>query len=89
MIATSGSSDSFFVSVDGQPAMTWHVLQGGDTWVWDVLTDRLFSDERDSSNPNVYHFDVGPHSIEFIQRESGVKLDRLVLSKDLDFTPGE
>ena len=89
LIATSGSSDSFFVSVDGQPAMTWHVLQGGDTWVWDVITDRLFSDERNSSNPNVYHFDTGTHSIEFIQRESGVKLDRLVLSKDLDFTPGE
>ena len=86
--ADCGSSDSFFVSIDGGDAMAWHIKQTEQgAWAWDVVTQRAFNDVRDASNPNVYHLEAGVHSIVFSQREDGTRLDKILVTNDKQYVP--
>jgi len=83
-VSNDATSDSFFVSVDGQTEMVWHTKLGGQgVWTWDVVSDRAVDDPRDASNPQHYWLEAGFHSLTIRQREDGTKLDNIVITNDL------
>lgn len=87
-ISNKPGSESFFVSIDGQPDMVWYTrLSSGGVWTWDVISDRSYSDTRDNSNPKVYHMEAGVHTLKIRQREDGTKLDTIVITNDINVTP--
>jgi hypothetical protein len=80
VISNDNASNSFYVSVDGGSDITWHTKQGGqETWTWDVV--------KDASNPLVVHFEAGMHSLTIKQRENGTKIDRILITNDMDYVP--
>ncbi|MGD8701156.1 MAG: hypothetical protein PVH26_01880, partial [Desulfosarcina sp.] len=87
-ISNNTSSDSFFVSVDGGTEMTWHTKAGGqDVWTWDVVSIRNANEPRDASNPKRFWLEAGAHTFMIKQREDGTKLDRLLITNEIGFTP--
>jgi hypothetical protein len=83
-ISNDTTSDSFFVSVDGQTEMVWHTKLGGqDVWTWDVVSYRDVDDPRDTTNPQIYWLEAGFHSLTIQQCEDGIKLDNIVITNDL------
>ncbi|MEJ2157364.1 MAG: hypothetical protein P8X96_18700 [Desulfobacteraceae bacterium] len=90
VFATDGGSDSFYVSVDGSDQLAWHTKQSeSDRWTWDVVSLRRASDDRNASNPLVYHLEAGLHTITFEQREDGTRLDRILVTNKLSLTAVE
>ncbi len=84
-ISNDSTSDSFFVSVDGQAELVWHTKLGGQgVWTWDVVSDRTIGDPRDASNPQQYWLEAGFHSLTIRQREDGTKLDTVVITSDFN-----
>jgi len=69
--APSGSSDSFWVTVDGQPTggLQWATLQN-TTYATDSVND-----QGSASDPALVLLDAGPHTVEVIHREAGTRLD--------------
>ncbi len=67
-------SDSFFVTVDGQPS---------DGYLWDsgVSTDfrRDNVSDRGGANPVIVDLSTGEHTVTFHQREDGTRLDSVTL----------
>jgi hypothetical protein len=90
IMANNGNDDSICASVDDSEAVVWHTRQGGvETWTWDVVSIRQAGEEvLDTSHPNAYWLEAGTHSIEFSQREDGTKLDRILITNDLQYIPG-
>jgi hypothetical protein len=89
-ISNDGASDSFFVSVDGQAEMAWHTKPGGqDVWTWDVVSLRTPDDLRDPDAPERYRLAAGPHTLKIKQREDGTKLDRILITNQVDLTDPE
>lgn len=85
--APSSSTDSFFVSINGEAEQVFHVygapsppvsvFQAG--WTWQPITvDGVVR----SAN-----FSPGLHTISFRVREAGTLLDRLIVSSDPEFVP--
>lgn len=91
VIAPDSGQDSYFVSVDGGPEEIFHVHGSptpdisafSETWVWRKMLQTV------NGEPRSFSLSAGSHSIRFRSRESGPKLDRIVLSSDPDFVPGD
>jgi hypothetical protein len=89
-ISNDTSSDSFFVSVDGQEDMVWHTKHGGqDIWTWDVVSigDAFAPDY--APNPMHFRLEAGIHTLRISQREDGTKLDRILITNQTDLTNPE
>ena len=50
-------------------------------WIWDQVGDRKVSD------PVIYYLEPGEHSLIIKQREDGTKIDRILITNDLEFVP--
>lgn len=72
-IASSISDDSFFVRSDGVLIQNPWNVPVSSTWQWNKITELSLGN--------------GAHTVEFRHREDGAKLDRLILTTDLAFTP--
>ncbi|MDX2417948.1 MAG: hypothetical protein QNK19_10860 [Xanthomonadales bacterium] len=84
-ISNDSTSDSFFVSVDGQAELVWHTKLGGQgVWTWDVVSDRDVDDPRDATNPQVYWLEAGFHTLTIKQGEDGTRLDTIAITNDLN-----
>ncbi len=68
--APTATSDSLFISIDDQPALTWNLTQGR-TWHWDAV-------------PAPFTLDAGPHTLTVRGREAGVGIDKLFITDDPD-----
>ncbi len=89
-ISNDIASDSFFVSVDGQDEMVWHTRRGGqDIWTWNVVSLRNFDDPRDTVSPEQFRLMAGPHALKIKQREDGTKLDRILITNQVDLNNPE
>jgi hypothetical protein len=73
-LATSGSTDSFCFQLDGQPIDQWAVPTNAN-WQWNVVED------------NTYTLSAGNHTIKFRYRETNTKLDKVLITSDLNFVP--
>jgi hypothetical protein len=90
VIANDSASDSFFVMMDGGQALTWHTKKGETgTWTWDVVSKRNYDDERDASNPLSYRLEAGTHTLRIQQREDGAKIDRILITDDMEYSVEE
>ena len=72
--ASNGSSDSFWVKVNGNPA-------GG--YLWDVLQNTSYQqdyvNDRNGADPVEVTLDKGPNSVAVYLREDGTRLERIEL----------
>jgi hypothetical protein len=80
VLASSGNSDSFFVSVDRGTFSLWDTTRSQD-WVWDQMSD------RNASDPVVYKLQTGNHTLIIKQRETGTKIDKILITNHLEFIP--
>ena len=88
ILAESKEDDSFYVSVDNGEEFIWHTYRTLDgPWRWDTISAREPNDVRDTSNQLVFNFEAGQHTITIEQREDGTKIDKLLITNDLDFQP--
>ena len=81
VMASHGGSNSFFVTVDDGTRLTWALPPTGKTWVWDRV-HALGEAEAE------FFLESGEHTLVIAQREDGTRLDRLLITDDLDFVPG-
>lgn len=80
VIAASEKDDTFFVQIDGGFYNTWNVEIGG-SWHWDVVNNRGRVD------PVIFSLKEGRHTVKIVLREDGVKLDKMLLTNDLNCIP--
>jgi arylsulfatase A-like enzyme len=80
VIAASEEDDTFFVQIDDGFYNTWNI-EIGNSWHWDVVNNRGRID------PVIFSLKKGTHTVKIVLREDGVKLDKMLLTNDLDFVP--
>jgi hypothetical protein len=80
VLAPNGTSDSFYVSMDGGAESTWDTTIS-TKWVWKKVS------HRDGANPVTYNLSAGKHTLVFKRREDGAKLDEFIITDDLSFKP--
>ena len=78
--ALDGRDNSFFVQINDNLDNLWEV-ETGDYWYWDKVTD------RDNLDPVRFILKSGVHTIKIKLREDGTKLDKLLLTNNVDFVP--
>jgi hypothetical protein len=85
----NGSDDSLWISIDGDTTTTAAgnakrnngALQGTD-WIWTGNYD-----SPGSGRMHVYVPSEGTHTINLFLRESGLKIDKLLVTTDVNFAP--
>jgi hypothetical protein len=78
--ATNKRDNSFFVQVDDNMDNLWEV-ETGASWHWDKINN------RDILDPVWLILTPGVHTIKIMLREDGTKLDKLLLTNNVDFVP--
>lgn len=77
-------TNSFFVRVDGGAEMIWEIHKL-DVWDWDRVSSRGTGGYTNPQiDPVVFHFKAGKHTIVIGNREKETRLDRLVITDDLN-----
>jgi hypothetical protein len=83
VLGATTSDDSFWVRVDALPWTKWNDLVG-TTWHWLPVYN------SDAAKAVVqYNLAPGNHTLEVAYREDGARLDRLLVTNDLGFTPSD
>ncbi len=80
VIAESSGSNSFFVSMDDSVEQTWDLTQSA-AWLWDPVS------ARGGSDPSVFYLNAGYHTLRIAQRETGARVDRILITSDLNYQP--
>jgi hypothetical protein len=83
--------NSFFVSADGGPQDVYYAAEDnwGD-WQWTQVNGLGGSGgEPRTLDPRLFTLSQGSHTIVFRERDRYTKLDRVILTKDLNFVPTE
>ncbi len=78
VLAPSGESDSYYVSLDNQPALTCDVAQVSADWQWDRARDRV-GGRVVKTAAATFELSAGEHVLRWRNREAGTRLDVLVL----------
>jgi hypothetical protein len=73
-IAPNSASDSFYVTRNGALLKKWSAPVS-TTWKWSKIAK--------------FSLSAGTVNLAFRQREDGAKLDQIILTTNLDFTPGQ
>ena len=82
-IAPTAQDDSFWIRVDGGPWRVWHGISLGSRWHWVDLETAA-----GSRLPLLADLAAGGHVLELAYREDGARLDRLLITDALGYTPG-
>jgi hypothetical protein len=82
VIAPTTSADSFWLIMDGGTPIMWNDITPGSTWHWASAHD-----SNHSSQLVQLGLAAGDHILQVAYRESGAKLDRLLITSDNTFTP--
>ncbi|MBN2458120.1 BNR-4 repeat-containing protein [Candidatus Woesearchaeota archaeon] len=77
VIAPNGTDDSFYVEIDDSGDKLWD-MQSCSVWQWDIVSD------RGQEDPVKFYLTEGEHTLKVKKREDGAKLDKLVVTDDLD-----
>jgi hypothetical protein len=54
-----------------------------------VVSQRNVNDDRNASNPLVYHLSAGTHTLTVKQREDGARLDKILVTRNLSTTAAD
>jgi hypothetical protein len=81
--ADAQTPSSFFLTLDQDPALVWEFSNDraaltSETWQWQQALQQ--------TTPVIF-LAAGQHTLTLQHRQAGVKLDRLLLTNDLDFVP--
>jgi hypothetical protein len=79
-LSSSGTDNSFYVSVDNSESIRWNTKVGED-WIWDPMNS------DNASLPIIFYLDEGTHSLIIKQREDGTKLDKILITNDIEYLP--
>jgi hypothetical protein len=82
VIAATNEDDSFWVRVDGGAWVNWNDIALGGSWHWATVTNDASSDTAVLVN-----LAAGAHTISFAYREDGARLDRVLITNDLNLVP--
>ncbi|MBN1286999.1 MAG: PKD domain-containing protein [Anaerolineae bacterium] len=84
VLAPDGSSDSFWVSLDGGAEIKWFV-DNTTTFAWDRVMNQDIGQD-----PVIIELTAGTHSLAFRTREDGVKIDVIDITNELSssYVPG-
>ena len=80
VLAPNGYDDSFYVSMDGGADALWATTRS-TTWVWDKVSNDKVAD------PVFYTLSTGKHTLTIKQREDGTKLDKFIITDNLNLKP--
>jgi hypothetical protein len=81
-IAPTDSDDSFWVRIDGGTWINWNDIAPGSSWHWANVEN-----DAASNAPVLANLTAGAHTISFAYREDGAKLDRVLITNDLNLVP--
>jgi hypothetical protein len=72
--------DSFFMEVDTSGnVFTWHLVTDYNKWLWQKVTE--------SGAAKYFYFTAGKHTLKIIKRENECRIDKVIITKDMSFTP--
>ena len=74
-----GGEDSFNMRLDEEKPFNWNNITHSDTWIWD--------DVHEKDEVKVFDLAAAQHTLAFRPREAGSKLDKLLITNDLNYTP--
>ncbi len=80
-IAPDGESDSFFVKMDEGGEDIWDMHPNSNIWNWNRVNG------RDYGGVKSYYLTAGTHTLVIRARESGAKLDKIIITNDDNFIP--
>jgi len=88
VLASASAHDSFFVSVDGGAEDVYDVAEGtwSSVWQWSRVNGRAGGPAL-TLNPRIFTLSAGVHTLLFRARDTDTRLDRLVVTDDLNFVP--
>jgi len=81
VIAPADTDDSFWVRMDSASWINWNNITPGSAWHWDDVHNGT------ASATVTYPLSAGTHTLTFAYREDGTRLDRVLITNDLAFTP--
>lgn len=81
-IAPDGGSDSFYVQIDDGAEDIWDMHPNSEVWKWGKVAGR-----SEGGNDRVFRLTKGAHTLHIRGRESGSKLDTIIITNDTMFTP--
>lgn len=90
VLAVNDGTDSFYVSIDGGPPLEYDTswLNGqslfSPDWEWTMVD---IGQNQMNQVVRTFQLTAGSHVLEFDGREMGSKVDRLIVTSDLSFTP--
>ena len=76
VLAPNSRDNSFFTAVDGGALTAWHI-PSSTSWKWREI----------SAVGSVVYLKAGTHTLTINQREDGTKIDQVLITGDLDYTP--
>jgi len=74
-----GAEDSFNLTIDEGDPFNWNNIAHHDTWHWD--------DVQGKEGPMTFELKAGQHTLTLMPRESNSKLDRILVTNDVNYTP--
>jgi RHS repeat-associated protein len=74
-IAPNSGADSFCVQIDSGTLATWTVPQSA-SWTWNKVLDTT-----------TFSLSAGTHTLKIGYREANTKLDKLIITSNMSFTP--
>jgi hypothetical protein len=81
-ITPTAGDDSFWVQVDNGTWYNWNGIALSTAWAWRDVRN------YDAGNAKLtWNLSTGSHTLKVAYREDGAKLDRLLVTNDLNFVP--
>jgi len=78
--AHDANDNLFFVQLDDELDNLWEI-ETGDAWHWDAVNN------RDIADPARFMLEAGQHTIRIKLGEDVTKLDKMLLTNDVNFVP--
>ena len=80
--AADAVHNSFGITLDNGSEINWN-LDTPDRWEWDPVGD------QGGEDPKTFHLTQGYHVIRVNAKEANVRLDRLIITGNMNFTPAD
>ena len=88
VISSTISNNSFFVQFDNNFEALW-TIPLSNNWQWDAVNHWGSGEEFNPEiDPVIFNLSAGDHILKIKQREDNIKLDILIITNDMSYTPG-
>ena len=80
VLAADFNHNSFFIFLNGRAYALWDT-RVSRAWIWDQVSN------RGGNDPVTFYLEAGEHTLTIKQREAGAKIDRILITNDVNFLP--